>query len=86
MIEKATHESLPLRFLAGDLHPDHDTIAHVRQMFLPEVKDLCVQILLLAQAADVLKLGHISLDGTRPSCCGKGTSDKAVLPGSFEGK
>jgi transposase len=65
MIEKATHESLPFRFLAGDLHPDHDTIAHVRKMFLPEVKDLFVQILWLAQAADVLKLGNISLDGTK---------------------
>ena len=65
MIEKATHESLPFRFLAGDMHPDHDTIAHVRKMFLPEVKDLFVQILLLAQATDVLKLGNISLDGTK---------------------
>jgi transposase len=65
MIEKATHESLPVRFLAGDLHPDHDTIAHFRKMFLPEVKDLFVQMLLLAQAADVLKLGNISLDGTK---------------------
>jgi transposase len=65
MIEKATHESLPFRFLAGDLHPDHDTSAHFRKMFLPEVKDLFVQILLLAQAADVLTWGHISLDGTK---------------------
>jgi transposase len=65
MIEKATHESLPFRFLAGDLHPDHDTIAHFRKMFLPEVKELFVQILLLAQATDVLKLGNISLDGTK---------------------
>ena len=65
MIEKATYESLPFRFLAGDLHPDHDTIAHFRKMFLPEVKDLFVQILLLAQAADVLQLGNISLDGTK---------------------
>jgi transposase len=65
MIEKATYESLPFRFLAGDLHPDHDTIAHFRKVFLPEVKDLFVQILLLAQAADVLKLGNISLDGTK---------------------
>jgi transposase len=64
MIEQATHASLPCRFLAGALPPDHDTIAPVRQMFLPEVKDLLVQILLLAPAADVLKLGHISLDGT----------------------
>jgi transposase len=65
MIEKATHESLPFRFLAGDLHPDHDTIAHFRKMFLPEVKELFVPILLLAQATDVLKLGNLSLDGTK---------------------
>src|SRR3990170_19776 len=57
-LEKATYESLPFRFLAGDLHPDHDTIAHFRKTFLPELKDLFVQILLLAQAAGVLKLGN----------------------------
>ena len=64
-IEKATYESLPFRFLAGDLHPDHDTIAHFRKTFLPARKDLFVQGLLLAQAAGVLKLGNISLDGTK---------------------
>src|SRR5205823_9752138 len=64
-IEKATYESLPFRFLAGDLHPDHDTIAHFRKTFLPELKDLFVQVLLLAQAAGVLQLGNISLDGTK---------------------
>src|SRR6266702_1398325 len=64
-IEKATYESLPFRFLAGDLHPDHDTIAHFRKTFLPELKDLFVQVLLLAQAAGALKLGNISLDGTK---------------------
>ena len=64
-IEKATYESLPFRFLAGDLHPDHDTIAHFRKTFLPELKDLFVQVLLLAQTAGVLKLGNISLDGTK---------------------
>jgi len=33
--------------------------------FLPELKDLFVQVLLLAQEAGVLKLGTISLDGTK---------------------
>lgn len=65
LIEQATYESLPFRFLAGDLHPDHDTIANFRKTFLPELKDLFVQVLLLAQAAGVLKLGNISLDGTK---------------------
>ncbi len=64
-LEKATYESLPFRFVAGDLHPDHDTLAHFRKTFLPELKDLFVQILLLAQAAGVLKLGNLSLDGTK---------------------
>jgi len=64
-IERATYESLPFRFLAGDLHPDHDTIANFRKTFLPELKDLFVQVLLLAQAAGMLKLGNISLDGTK---------------------
>ena len=64
-LEKATYESLPFRFVAGDLHPDHDTLATFRKNFLPELKDLFVQILLLAQAAGVLRLGNLSLDGTK---------------------
>jgi transposase len=64
-IEQATHESLPFRFLAGGLHPDHDTIANFRQQFLEQLKDLFVQVLLLAQGAGVLKLGNLSLDGSK---------------------
>jgi transposase len=64
-IERATYESLPFHFLAGGLHPDHDTIAHFRKTFLPELKDLFVHILLYAQEIGVLTLGNISLDGTK---------------------
>lgn len=64
-IEKATYESIPMRFIAGGLHPDHDTIANFRKMFLEEIKRLFVQILLQAQIAGVLKLGNISLDGSK---------------------
>jgi len=64
-IEKATYESIPFRFIAGGLHPDHDTIANFRKTFLEEIKGLFVQILLLAQAAGVLKLGNVSLDGSK---------------------
>jgi transposase len=64
-IEKATYESIPFRFIAGGLHPDHDTIAHFRKTFLKEIQDLFVQVLLLAQAVGVLKLGNISLDGSK---------------------
>jgi transposase len=64
-IEKATYESLPFRFIAGNFHPDHDTIAHFRKTFLAELKGLFVQILVVAQTAGYLKLGNISLDGTK---------------------
>lgn len=64
-IEKATYENIPFRFIGGGLHPDHDTIAHFRKTFLVEIQELFVQILLLAQAAGVLQLGNISLDGSK---------------------
>jgi transposase len=64
-IERATYESAPFRLLAGNLHPDHDTIATFRRAFLGELKGLFVQVLLLAQELGVLQLGAISLDGTK---------------------
>ena len=64
-IERATYENIPFRYVAGGLHPDHDTIAHFRKQFLEEIKDVFVQILLLAKAKGILKVGNISLDGSK---------------------
>jgi len=64
-LERATHESLPFRFVAGGLHPDHDTIANFRKTYLPQLQELFVQVLLLANEVGVLKVGHISLDGSK---------------------
>jgi transposase len=64
-IEKATYESIPFRYIAGGLHPDHDTIASFRKTFLPQMAELFVQILLIAKEMGVLKLGNISLDGSK---------------------
>jgi transposase len=64
-IERATYEVLPFRFIAGGLHPDHDTIANFRKTFLPEITDLFVQVLLQAREAGVLQLGNVSLDGSK---------------------
>lgn len=64
-LEKATYESLPFRYVAGGLHPDHDTIAHFRKTFLKEIQELFVQILVLAEAAGVLQVGNISIDGSK---------------------
>ena len=64
-IEKATYESIPFRFIAGGLHPDHDTIANFRKIFLLEIVGIFVQVLVIAQQAGILKLGNISLDGSK---------------------
>ena len=64
-IEKATYESIPFRFIAGGWHPDHDTIANFRKTFLSEIAKLFIQVLLIAKVAGVLKLGNISLDGSK---------------------
>lgn len=64
-IERATYEFIPFRFIGGDMHPDHDTIATFRKRFLPEIQELFVQILLIAQTMGLLQLGNISLDGSK---------------------
>jgi transposase len=64
-IEQATYDSVAFRFIAANTHPDHDTIATFRRRFLDQLQPLFVQILLLAQEIGVLKLGKISLDGTK---------------------
>jgi len=64
-IEKATYESVPFMFLAGGLHPDHDTIAYFRKTFLTQIAGLFVQVLVVAHEMGVLKLGRISVDGSK---------------------
>lgn len=64
-LEQASYESIPIRFICGNSHPDHDTIANFRKRFLKEIGDCFVQILLMAKELDFLKLGTISIDGTK---------------------
>jgi len=64
-LERATYEAIPYRFIAGDMHPDHATIALFLKQFLPELKELFVQILLMAQAMAYLQLGNVSVDGSK---------------------
>jgi len=64
-LERATFDSVAFRYVAGNRHPDHDTIAHFRKRFLKELSALFVQILGIAQQVGVLKLGKVTLDGTK---------------------
>ena len=64
-IERATYESVPFRVIAANQHPDHDTISEFRKRHLAALSDLFVQVLELCREAGLVKLGHVSLDGTK---------------------
>ncbi len=64
-IERATYRDVAFRVLAGDQHPDHDSIAEFRKRHLAALAELFVQVLRLCQAAGLVKLGHVALDGTK---------------------
>jgi transposase len=64
-IERATYEDVAFRVLAGDQHPDHDSIATFRKQHLEALSELFVQVLQLCQKAGLVKLGHIAIDGTK---------------------
>jgi transposase len=64
-IEKATYDSVAFRFISANTHPDHDTIATFRKRFIKQLKPLFVEILMLASEMGLLKLGKVSLDGSK---------------------
>lgn len=64
-LERSTYDSVAFRYIAANSHPDHDTIATFRRRFLPHLTELFAQILLIAHQMKVLKLGSVSLDGSK---------------------
>jgi len=64
-LERATHDSVAFRYLCANQHPDHDSIATFRRRFLSELESLFVQILHVGREMELVKLGNVSLDGTK---------------------
>ena len=64
-IEQATYDNVAFRYLASDQHPDHDTLAAFRQQHMKALGELFVQALRLCQKAGLVKLGNVSIDGTK---------------------
>jgi len=64
-LEKATYDSIPYRFICANTHPDHDSICAFRKRFLKELERLFVEILVIAKELGTLKVGTVSLDGTK---------------------
>lgn len=64
-IEESTYELIPVLYITGGLHPDHDSINTFRSRFLPEIKEHFKDILEFAYEMEVYKIGNISIDGTK---------------------
>ena len=64
-LERATHDSVAFRFIPANEHPDHDTIATFHRRFLPQIEAVVVQVLGMARAMGVLKLGTVALMAPR---------------------
>lgn len=64
-LERSTYDSVAFRYIAANSHPDHDTIATFRRRFLPELTKIFMEILAIAHEMKVLKLGKVSIDGTK---------------------
>jgi transposase len=64
-LEAATYDSLPMRFICANLHPDHDTISNFRKNFLKEIEGFFVDILVIAKRLGFLKVGNVNIDGTK---------------------
>ena len=66
-IEQSTHDSVPVRLLTADTHPDHDTICAFRRENQALLDESFVQVLQLTQQLQVLKFGQLTVaaDGTK---------------------
>ncbi len=64
-IERATYRDIAVRFVAANLHPDHDTVATFRRINKAAIEAAFLQVLLLARETGLLRLGTVSIDGTK---------------------
>jgi len=64
-IERATYRDVAVRFVAANTHPDHDTIAVFRRRNEAAFKAAFLEVLMLAKELRLLKVGMVSVDGTK---------------------
>ena len=64
-IERASYRDIGVRFVAANRHPDHDTIATFRRENFAAVSESFLQVLLLAKELKLLKVGLVSVDGSK---------------------
>jgi transposase len=64
-IARGTHEDVAFRVITGDAHPHFTRINQFRLQHRAALAGLFVQVLMLCKKAGLVKLGHVSLDGSK---------------------
>lgn len=64
-IEQLSYESISVRYLCANTHPDHDTIAKFRRENGALFKACFSKLLLLARELRLVRVGKLAVDGTR---------------------
>ena len=64
-LAQACRDSVAFMYLMANARPDFRTIAAFRKRFQDVLEGLFVQVLGLCREAGLVKLGHVSLDGTK---------------------
>lgn len=64
-IERGTYDSVAFRFVSANTHPDHGTINTFRKAFWDDIEAVFAHVLRIAAGMGMLKLGVVSLDGTK---------------------
>lgn len=66
-IEQSTYDSVPVRMICADTHPDHDTICTFRRENKALLTETFVNVLEMAQKLKFLKVGQVTVavEGTK---------------------
>ena len=64
-IEKHCQTDIAYKIITANQYPDHSTISRFRKDNQSHLKKLFLEILRLCVEADIVKLGNVSLDGTK---------------------
>lgn len=64
-LEQATQTDVAFRVLTGGVHPDHTAISEFRRIHRAAFGSVFFEVLRLCRAAGMVKLSHVSLDGTK---------------------
>jgi len=64
-IQKRLQEDIPFRILAAGNEPDFRTISDFRKIHIETLQNLFEQVLAMALESGAIKLGRVSLDGTK---------------------